>query len=103
MRGLVFIAPAGFEDVKESVIEGDVTFGNYTGIGANSVVMPDNTVPEGVAVGALSFVPARFTFEPWTVYAGAPIRRIGPRDREAVLRQLRRFEERTRGTGSGMM
>jgi acetyltransferase-like isoleucine patch superfamily enzyme len=69
-------------------ITGDVTIGNYTGVGANSVVMPANDVPEGVAIGALSFVPAAYRFEPWTVYAGTPIRPVKKRDRERVLRQV---------------
>jgi acetyltransferase-like isoleucine patch superfamily enzyme len=96
VRSLVFIPPPGFEDVKESLITGDVTIGNYTGVGANSVIMPDNTIPDGTTIGALSFVPPRFAFEPWTVYAGTPIRRVSARDRDAVMRQVRRLEERLR-------
>ncbi len=80
--------------MKESLITGDVTIGNYTGVGANSVIMPDNAIPEGTTIGALSFVPPRFAFEPWAVYAGAPIRRVRARDRDAVMRQVRRLEER---------
>jgi acetyltransferase-like isoleucine patch superfamily enzyme len=72
-------------------ITGDVIFADHCGVGANSVVMPRNEVPEGVAIGALSFVPAEFSFEPWTVYAGVPIVRIKPRSRESVLRQVAEF------------
>ena len=97
VRSLIFIPPPGFEDVKESLITGDVTLGNCTGVGANSVIMPDNVVPEGTTIGALSFVPPRFAFEPWTVYAGAPIRRIRARDRDAVMRQVKRLEEKLGG------
>jgi len=32
------------------------------------------------------------------VYAGTPIRRVRARDREAVMRQVRRLEERLRAT-----
>ncbi|MDE1882298.1 MAG: hypothetical protein KGI89_17320, partial [Euryarchaeota archaeon] len=71
---------------------GDVIFGNYTGMGVNSVVMPGQNVPEGVAIGALSFVPGHFPFEPWTIYAGNPIRKIRERDKESVMRQLRDVE-----------
>jgi acetyltransferase-like isoleucine patch superfamily enzyme len=94
VRGLIFIPPPGFEDVKESLITGDVTLGNYTGVGANSVLMPDNVIPEGTSIGALSFVPPHYAFEPWTVYAGSPIRRVRARDRDAVMRQVKRLEER---------
>lgn len=92
-RDLVTIIPAGVADPKSHVISGDVSLANYTAVGANSVVMPDNTLPEGSVIGALSFVPARFAFEPWTVYAGVPVRAIGPRDRDAVLEQARQLSE----------
>jgi carbonic anhydrase/acetyltransferase-like protein (isoleucine patch superfamily) len=72
-------------------ISGDVSLGDHTGVGANSVVMPRNEVPEGVSIGALSFVPADFGFEPWTVYAGIPIARVASRNRDNVLRQVEQF------------
>lgn len=74
-----------------SGVSGDVSFGDHTGVGANSVVMPRNDVPEGVAIGALSFVPAEFAFEPWMVYAGIPIAPLKPRNRDNVLRQVEQF------------
>ena len=84
---LVTIVPSGAGPIKQHVISGDVTFANCTAAGSNAVVMPDNHVPEGTVIGALSFVPARFPFEPWTVYAGIPIRKVGVRDRDAVQAQ----------------
>jgi len=87
-RNLVALIPHDLNEALEfENIEGDVIFGDYTGLGANSVVMPGNVVPEGTVIGALSFVPAGFTFEPWSVYAGTPIRKIASRDRDRVLRQ----------------
>lgn len=77
-------------DLGDEPVSGDVTLGNFTGVGANSVVMPRNEIPEGSAIGALSFVPAGFDFEPWTVYAGVPIRPVAKRNRENVMRQLER-------------
>lgn len=76
-------------EVKE--IRGDVTLGQYTGVGTNSVIMPDNHIPEGVTIGALSFVPSNYKFEPWTVYAGRPIRPIKKRNKENVLRVLKKL------------
>ena len=87
VNDLVTIIPPGVEDVKQHFISGDVTFGHYTAAGSNSVVMPGNEIPEGTVIGALSFVPAGFSFEPWAVYAGTPIRRIGSRNRETVAAQ----------------
>lgn len=91
VRGLVTIVPAGFGPVKEGLIEGDVTLERFCAVGANSVVMPGNHVPEGTTIGALSFVPAGFRFEAWSVYAGAPVRKVSERDRESVLRQFEAF------------
>jgi acetyltransferase-like isoleucine patch superfamily enzyme len=56
-RDIVTIIPPGFPDVKEHLITGDVIFDDMVAVGANSVIMPDNHIPEGVAIGALSFVP----------------------------------------------
>ena len=72
--------------VKE--IQGDVKLGKFTGVGTNSVIMPGNNIPEGVTIGALSFVPSNYKFEPWTVYAGRPIRPIKKRNKANVLRTL---------------
>jgi hypothetical protein len=55
--------------------------------------MPKNHVPEGTVVGALSFVPVAFEFRPWSVYAGTPIRFLGPRNRESVMEQVRRLDK----------
>ena len=87
VNDIVTIVPEGLGPLKRHVISGDVIFDDCTAAGANTVVMPGNHVPEGTVIGALSFVPARFPFEPWTVYAGVPIRRINDRNREAVQAQ----------------
>ena len=87
VHDLAGIFPPDMPNPKTHYIKGDVTFHEYATVGANSVVMPDNDLPEGVAIGALSFVPQRFKFEPWTVYSGHPIRKLMPRDRKNVLSQ----------------
>ena len=46
-------------------------------------LMPELKVP----LLTLSFVPPGFAFEAWSVYAGVPVRRIGERNRKAVLEQ----------------
>ena len=87
VNDLITIVPEGAGTIKEHLIIGDVIFENFTAAGSNSVVMPDNRIPEGTVIGALSFVPARFPLEPWSVYAGTPVRRIGDRNRDAVRAQ----------------
>jgi acetyltransferase-like isoleucine patch superfamily enzyme len=76
------------EEIGDEQIRGDVTIGDFTGVGANAVIMPRTEVPEGVAIGALSFVPPAYDFEPWTVYAGIPVRPVAHRDRDRVMRQV---------------
>jgi acetyltransferase-like isoleucine patch superfamily enzyme len=94
VNDLVTIVPEGAGPIKEHLIVGDVTFGNCTAVGSNAVVMPGNTVPEGTVIGALSFVPPHFPFEPWTVYAGIPLRRVGDRNRRAVSAQADALRQR---------
>ncbi len=96
VNGLICIPPPGAEDVKEYLIAGDVIMEDFTAVGANSVVMPRNRIPEGTTIGALSFVPADYPFKPWSVYAGIPIRLIKPRNRDAVLRQAEKLKARMR-------
>jgi len=97
---LVTILPDGVADLKSNVITGDVEFGEMTAVGANSVVMPGNHIPQGTVIGALAFVPPRFAFEPWSVYAGAPIRRIGARNRDAVMAQADKLRAHLDGRSS---
>lgn len=94
VNDLVVIVPDGAGAIKTHHIEGDVAFGNCTAVGSNTVVMPKNVIPEGTVIGALSFVPTAFPFEPWSVYAGVPIRRICARNRSEVSRQAARLRER---------
>jgi acetyltransferase-like isoleucine patch superfamily enzyme len=92
VNDVVTIIPPGAEQVKAHLIRGDVIFADYTAVGANSVVMPKNHIPEGTVIGALSFVPTAFEFQPWSVYAGVPIRLVRPRNRKSVMEQVRRLE-----------
>jgi acetyltransferase-like isoleucine patch superfamily enzyme len=89
VNDLVTLIPPDVEQVKTHLIRGDVIIGNYTAVGSNSVIMPNNQVPEGTVVGALSFVPVAFEFRPWSVYAGIPIRFLRLRNQESVLGQVR--------------
>ena len=94
VNDLVTLIPPEWGSLKEHLISGDVTFGDLTAVGANSVVMPRNQIPEGTVIGALSLVPPNFSFKPWSVYAGTPVRFITPRNRESVLRQRDAIEQR---------
>lgn len=84
---VVTIIPEKAGDVKDHLIRGDVTVGDMCAIGANSVVMPENTIPDGTVIGALSLIPTAFKFKPWSVYAGIPVKFIKKRNKKNVLRQ----------------
>lgn len=91
VNDLVTLIPPGVEQVKQHLIRGNVSFGNYTAVGSNSVVMPNNQIPEGTVLGALSFAPTGYEFKPWSVYAGTPIRLVGARNRNAVMEQVEKL------------
>lgn len=55
-----------------------VTFENFTGIGANTTVMPGVILREGSVVGANSLVTK--STEPWTIYVGSPAKPIKIRE-----------------------
>ncbi len=93
VNDIVTILPEAIGSVKTNLITGDVTFGDYTAVGTNSVIMPRNEIPTGTVIGALSFAPAGFEFKEWSVYAGNPIRFLRPRNRENVLEQIAKLDK----------
>lgn len=88
------IIPENFGEIKNNLITGDVIMGNLTAVGSNSVIMPDNIIPEGTVIGALSFVPPNFRFKPWGVYAGIPVKFIKNRNKENVIKQFEELEKK---------
>jgi len=93
------IIPEDLGEIKNNLITGDVIMENFTAAGSNSVIMPDNTIPQGTVIGALSFVPPNFRFEPWAVYAGIPVKLIKYRNKDNVLKQFEELERRIRSAG----
>jgi dTDP-4-amino-4,6-dideoxy-D-glucose acyltransferase len=61
---------------------GPVLIGKHCVVGAGSVIMPNVMIPDGVAIGALSFVDR--DLDPWGIYAGCPVRRIKDRKKGCV-------------------
>ena len=97
VNDIVAIFPPWIEEagpIKEHLITGDVSMADFTAVGANSVIMPLNRIPEGTVIGSLSFVPSNFDLEPWSVYAGTPVRFIKRRNKEGVMRQFSTIQER---------
>src|SRR5579872_21527 len=93
VNDLVILKPEKI-DIQDSEIKGNVKIGSMCGVGTNTVIMPNNTIPEGTVIGALSFVPENFAFKKWSVYAGIPIKFIKKKNKKNVLRQMEIFEKK---------
>lgn len=68
-----------------------VTIGKSAIIGTNAIIFPGVTIGEGVAVGAAAIV--RRDLPDWGIYVGEPLRRIGERDRDAIIEKRARVLE----------
>lgn len=68
----------------KKVVNAPVTVEEHVIIGAGSVVLPGVTVGKGCAVGSLSLV--NVSLEPFTIYAGVPVKRI--KERSKVILEL---------------
>lgn len=64
-----------------------ISIGNFSIIGANSVILPGVTIGEGAMVGANSTVTK--DLEPWGIYVGN--KKISERNKEEVLRNYEKF------------
>ena len=80
--------PRAFTNYQVSYVH----VGKHVIVGTNAVIFPGVTIGDGVAIGAGTSV--RRDLEPWGVYAGEPLRRIGERDREAILAKGQQLLER---------
>lgn len=66
---------------------GEVLIHKFAIVGANSVILPNVEIGEGASVGAGSVVTK--SLEPWGIYIGN--KKIGVRDKEAVLKNFKEF------------
>jgi acetyltransferase-like isoleucine patch superfamily enzyme len=71
-----------------------VVIAKHVIVGTNAVIFPGVTIGEGAAVGACGVV--RRDVPPWGVYAGDPLRKIGERNREAILEKAASLLEKAR-------
>ncbi len=66
---------------------GKIKIGKFAIIGANSTILPDVTIGDGVAVAAHSLITK--DLDPWGIYIGN--KKIGERNKEEVLKNYERF------------
>lgn len=69
-------------DKYKKIIFGKVKLKKYVIIGSGSIVMPNITLEEGVAVGALSFV--NKNLKEWAIYFGYPIKFLKERSKKII-------------------
>lgn len=65
-----------------NVSAGEIIIEKHSIVGSNSVILPNVTIGEGCAVGALSLV--QKSLDPWGVYFGSPARRVGNRSMDLL-------------------
>lgn len=61
-------------EIYTNVTGGRVLIKSFSQIGANSVILPNITISEGVAIGAMSLV--NTSLESWGIYVGVPVKKI---------------------------
>lgn len=66
---------------------GPVRLEKHVLVGTNSVILPGCTIGEGTSIGALSFV--RTDLPAWGIYAGVPVRKLGPRRQDLLALEAR--------------
>lgn len=66
------------------LIKGPVIIKKFVQVGARCVILPNVTLEEGCAIGAMSLVTK--SVEPWKIYAGIPARYV--KDRSKKLQEL---------------
>lgn len=86
-HGAGLIGPLIPEEFKDEQILEPIVMQAFSGVCANSVVMPGVVMAEGSILGANSFLNA--STEPWTIYAGSPARPIKSR-RGDIMKQYAR-------------
>ena len=76
----------------KKLIQRRVVIEEHVIIGTGSTVLPGTVLAQGVAIGAMSLVKEQTN--PWTIYAGIPIKPLKKRARD-LLELEKRFEKET--------
>jgi acetyltransferase-like isoleucine patch superfamily enzyme len=71
------------EDIE--LITGDIILKKYATLGCDSVLFPNSIIPEGTVLGTKSLHTGKSELEPWSIYAGTPIKFFRKRHRDCEL------------------
>jgi acetyltransferase-like isoleucine patch superfamily enzyme len=72
------------EYVSESITD-RIQIDDHVLLGTNVIILPGVHIPEGVSIGAGSLVTKKCKLEPWTLYAGNPLRKLKPRENSKMI------------------
>lgn len=78
------------DDTLTNITGGLVRIGMYSQIGAGCIILPNITISEGVAVGAMSLV--KKSIDPWKIAYGIPAKVINERSKGMLnlIKQVRK-------------
>jgi len=74
---------------KGNVVYGEIRLNELTIVGSNSVVLPNVTLEEGSALGALSL--ANTNMQKWWLYGGIPAKKIKKRKKNEIILLKKKF------------
>jgi acetyltransferase-like isoleucine patch superfamily enzyme len=87
--GAGLIGPLIPDEYKDQQILEPIEMQAFSGVCANSVVMPGVVMAQGSILGANSFL--KQNTEPWTIYAGNPARPIKSRHSDQMKQYARKL------------
>lgn len=87
--GQFMISPMAPEEYT-NVTGGIVELENFVQLGANSIVMPNVVLGQGVSTGAFTFITE--SLSEWSIYVGIPARKIKDRKKE-ILNLVKNIRE----------
>ncbi len=82
--------PAEFASAS---ITSEIRIHDHVLLGTNVIVLPGIEIPEGVSVGAGSLITDKVKLEPWTLYAGYPVKPIRLRDGLKMIESAHRMKK----------
>ena len=75
-----------------NVSHGDVTIGQHVIVGSGSIILPNTTLEDGVAIGALSLV--NKSCEGFYIYSGTPVKKIKQRSQNLLKLEEKLIEQK---------
>lgn len=68
----------------KNVYSAPIVIRKFSVIGANCVILPGATLSEGTFIGPNSLVKANFITEPYSLYEGTPIKKVGEMSKDKM-------------------